>query len=495
MTATDSGGAIGKDAAVGAVWQMLGFACITVCGYVVAVLLARSFGPAAFGVFGVVYSVLMTSELILRLGVPQALVKLIGGSRAGSSQLQATGVTLTMIINLAGFAVIWVTAPLLADALNVPNGDRLFRIAVLDRPFFALYTCLAHVLNGRGEFRITGIVSGTYGLTKVIGVVIMAATDTISIEGALIVNIAASVVALAFLLPRSGMAAYRPRLTEKGVIIALAVPITIGDFGLQSLLGIDLWLLNALGASVPADVKGHYVAALSLARLPNIVTYVLAAVLVPSIARALGSGDRAAAGRLVLGATRFLAVLVLPVCVLIATNAGELMALMFSEDFRSGARYLALLIFAQGLGYTFLGALYAILIGTGDAAIGAKRIYGGLAVGMALNLILIPLFGATGAAVAALASFATATLLIARVVWRKTGVLLDARRALLALFASLAVGIIGWLVPATGPMVLVELAGLGLAYLGAIWAMGLIQAEDFALLRGRRPDQTSSEGG
>jgi O-antigen/teichoic acid export membrane protein len=110
----------------------------------------------------------------------------------------------------------------------------------------------------------------------------------------------------------------------------------------------------ALGSSVPAAVNGHYVATLNIPPTPNLVTFVLTSVLIPSIARAIAGGDRDTAGRLVLGTTRLLAVLVLPACALIASSAGDLMALLFSEEFRPGAGYFALLIFAQRLGLTFL---------------------------------------------------------------------------------------------------------------------------------------------
>src|SRR5688572_7521160 len=308
---------IGRVAVAGVVWQMMGFATVTVCGYLVAVLLARNFGPAVFGIYGVVYSVLMATELMLRLGVPQALTKLIGGAPdEGSLGLQNTGITLTLIVNLAGFAIFWMAAPYVAQALHVPFGTRLFQIAILDIPFYALFVTLSHILNGRRKFLYTGLAHCGYGLVKVAGVVIMLMTDTLSIAGALYVNVAASVVGMAILLVPAGIGSYRPSISAQAGVIALAVPITIGDFGLQVLLGIDLWLLNALGTAITADIKGAYVAATSLARLPNVVAHVLTAVLVPSIARALGAGERETAGRLVIGTMRFMAVLVLPVCAL-----------------------------------------------------------------------------------------------------------------------------------------------------------------------------------
>ncbi len=428
MNSPTTGNSLGSSTATGAAWQMLGFICQTGCGYVVAVLLARSFGPIAFGVYGVVYSVLLASEQMLRLGVPQALTKLIGGSEGAiSSKLEATGILLVLLIGLAGFAVLWFAAPWLADWLRVANGTQLIRIAVLDIPFFGLYRVVVHVLNGRRDFRTTGIVACAYALTRVIGIVALMMTGTLSIAGALIVNVIASVVSLLLLLPRTGAPAFRPTLVERATIMSLALPILVSDIGIQCLLGLDLWLLSALGTSIAAEARGVYVAALSLARGPNVLTFVLASVLVPSIARALSTGDRAGAARLTLGTTRFLTVLLLPAGALVVANAGDLMALFFSENYRPGARYLALLIFAHGLGFTFLGALQAILIGTGDAAAAAHRIYAGLTIGVALNLILIPLYGPSGAAAAAVLSFAVTVVLIALVVRRRIGVLLEVR--------------------------------------------------------------------
>jgi O-antigen/teichoic acid export membrane protein len=483
-TESGAGAAIGRDAAVGAVWQTFGFAYLTACGYIVTVLLARSFGPAVFGVYGVVYSVLMATELLLRLGVPQALSRLIAANTGASvSQLQSTGITLTLVLNLAGFAIIWLAAPVLADALNLPDGTRLFRIAVLDIPFYALYTCLVNVLNARRQFTLTGLVSSAYGFTKVFGILALMMTDRLTIEAALVVNIASSVIGMLLLLGPAGMAAFRPSLAAKASIIALAIPITIGDIGHQILLGIDLWLLNALGSVLPADVKGDYVAALSLARLPSVIAFVLTAVLIPSIARALGSDDRAMAGRLVLGTTRFLILLVLPVCALVATNAVDLMTLLFSADYEAGARYLVLLVFAQGLGYTCVGAFQAILVGAGAARVAARRTYAALAVAIVMNVLLIPPLGAVGAGLAALISSAVAMVLMALAVRQRVGVLLEPRSALLALLASLALGLASWFIPTAGWMVFVEFAGLAIAYLAVIWMTGLLHSGDIALLR------------
>ena len=50
---------------------------LAAAGYVVAVVLGRVLGPEAYGIYGIIYSLLLGIELIGRLGIPQALSRLI----------------------------------------------------------------------------------------------------------------------------------------------------------------------------------------------------------------------------------------------------------------------------------------------------------------------------------------------------------------------------------------------------------------------------------
>ncbi len=487
MASPGAGSRIGEQAAAGALWNSAGFACLSLCGYVIAVLLARGFGPVAYGVYGVVYSVLLASEQIVRLGIPQALTKLIGGS-ASSDQpaLESAGVWIGFGVGLAGFAVLWVAAPWLADWLHVTNGAVLFRIAILDIPFFSLYRVLVHILSGRRDFRVTGAVACVYALTRAGGIAILFFTNSLSIEGALIVNVAASVVGALLIVPRVGMHIFRPVLHERRTVLVTALPITVSDIGIQCLIGIDLWLLSVLGHALAPEIRGEYVAALSLARGPNILGFVLVSFLVPLIARARSTGEHAAAGRLVMGTMRFLLVLLVPACALVAANAAELMVLFFGESYRHGAILLAILIFAQGLGFTVLAALQAIVIGTGHAAQAAHRLLGALVAALVLNLVLIPAFGAVGAAIAAVLAFAISTILVGALVRRELGVLLEPRQAILALAVSLGVGLLSWRIPSSGAGLLAELAGLGIVTLAAMRLVGVIMPGDVQLLLGRQ---------
>jgi len=481
-----SGKSIGAQAAAGAFWSAAGFACLSLCGYFIAIMLARGLGPAAFGVYGVVYSLLLASEQVLRFGIPQAMTRLIGGGLAQDpARLEATGVWLALLVNLAGFAVLWAAAPALAGWLNLEDGALYIRIAILDLPFFGVYRVLTHSLSGRRNFRASGLATCVYGISRAAGIAVLLAMDALTIPGALIANAAASLIGLLFAAPFAGAKSFRPTVSERRSVAATAVPITISDVAVQCLLGIDLWLLSATGDSLAVGVRGEYVAAMNLARGPNLIAFVLVTVLVPLIARAQSTGQHEAAQRLVTGTTRFLATLVLPACALIAANAAPLMALFFGEKFREGGTFLAILVFAQGFGFTALACFQAIMIGVGRAAVTARRAYVALAVAIVLNLALIPLLGATGAAVAALLAFSVVNLLVGWAIRREIGALLDVRRSLVAAAAAIAVAAVSWWIPSEGIAVLVEMSVLALAWLAIAWWLGLVDRADFALLRGK----------
>jgi O-antigen/teichoic acid export membrane protein len=253
-------------------------------------------------------------------------------------------------------------------------------------------------------------------------------------------------------------------------------------------LGLDLWALNVLGERVRPEIKGMYVAATSLARGLNLLVFVATAVMVPSIARAMAQDDIQTAQALVRGAIRLLMIVVLPVAVLVAVNAREIMALFFSQDYERGGHYLAILIFAHGLGYCFMMTLQAGMVGLGLAPQASRRIFAGVAVALLLSLWLIPRFGAEGAGFGSLFAFYTVAGLNALAVRRRLGSIMRRQVVVSSAFGSATVLCLGWLIPAKGLLVVLELTALGSLYLLIAWFTGVIQKQDLQLLW-RRPAQ------
>jgi O-antigen/teichoic acid export membrane protein len=471
---------VGQQAARGAVYITAAHLSLMIASYLVAVVLARTLGPAAYGVFGLIYSFLLSIELIGRLGLPQALSRLLGGRGSHAPTLEATGFTLTTSVYVVIFAAFWALAPQLADLFHVDNGAELFRIASLDIPFYGMFFVLTHILNGRRDFVTESIAVMVYSAAKVVSLLVLLVVEP-SIGLALILNVASSIVGVVHVALRTGGSVFKPTIADGRELLALAVPVAIGGFGLQLLLSVDLWMLNAIGTDVADTEKGFYVAALNVARMPQVIAFVLTAVLVPTVARAMADGDDDQIHGAVLGTTRFVALTLIPGVALIAVEARPLMALLFSEAYADSALYLQILIVAHGLLFTLFMTLNGVLIAVGQQRAGAIIGIAALAFALVANLVLIPPLGAEGAALAALAATCVAAIAAAIVLHRVVGRLFDVPTMVKSLAATLVVCVISWYLPFTGLAVLLEMCVMGLVFLGVMALSGALTRADIAL--------------
>jgi O-antigen/teichoic acid export membrane protein len=472
---------VARRVALGSVFHLSSQLVLMGCGYLVSVVLARALGPAGFGAYGVVYSFLLAVELIGRFGIPQAAGKLVAEQRRTDHAIEATGLTLSLLVYLALFAGVWLAAPALEAGFGIPDGTRLFRIAAFDIPLYGAFATLFHILNGRRSFVQESALIALYGLAKAAGVAVLVQAGP-SVAGALLVSIAASAIALAATIVMVGRAPLRLSLAHKDRILRVAMPIALLVVGNQLLQVVDLWILAVVGAHLHDAVLGHYVAAVNVARIPNFVSNAMSAVLLTSIASAMGAGDRAVVQRTLQGSMRFVLIVLLPGCALMAVNAREILVLLFSADYAPAAPLLTLLAFAQGLFLTLFLTLVAVLIGAGRAGVASVIALGVLPLAVVLDAALVRAFDAPGAALGALLSCAAAATTAGLMVQRHVGALLPAGLVgiIVAAGASVTVSAV---IRAEGPWLVGELGGVGLLYLTLLAASGLIRPADLRFLR------------
>lgn len=453
--------------------------------YALSLVLARGLGPAAFGVYGVVYSLLLAVELVSRFGLPEAASKLLAERGGRDAGLEATALTMGAVVHLCVFAVFWLAAPLLAQLLGIDDGTRLFRIAALDIPAYGLMAASYHLLNGRRMFHLESSGLAIYGLTRLVGIVVLLAVGP-TVAGALALNVATSLVALAFFAWHVGRDAWRPTLVEWRPIVRLAVPIAVTSMGSTILISLDLWMLSASGSVIDDVTRGHYVAAATIARIPNLVANAMAAVLLPSIAAALVLDDGDVAGRAYRGAMRFLAVTLIGGCALVAANAEGVLVLLFGGEYGAAAPLLQILIFSHGLFLTVFLSLCGVAVGCGRAAAAGTAALVAIVPAAILDLVLIRQFGEVGAAWGALAALVAVTVYVGVLIGRRLGAPLERSPFIRIVAAAAVVAFVSSRIETAGLWLLVELAVAGIAYLGLIAALGVVTRQDLAAY-GRRP--------
>lgn len=470
-----------RKAAVGTVAHVAAWLCLSICGYIVAVVLARVLGPAAYGVYGIIYSLLMALELIGKLGIPQAAIRLAAERLGPALSLEATALTLGLAAYLGLFVIVFAAAPLLAALFGIEDGTRLFRIAAIDIPFYGMFASLLSILNGRRAFLRESSVFAFYGLTRTVAVLALAWVGP-SVEGALIVNILVSIASAAVAAVAVGTDAFRPTLAEARPILRLAVPVALLTAGTQILPALDLWVLSAVGADLPDAVKGTYLAALNAARIPGFLANAMASVLVPSIAAALAVGDRDTARRTLQGAMRFMLVVLLGLCAPIAANAGAVMVLLFTAEYGDGGPVLAILVFAQGLCMTVLLTLCNVLFGGGRTAAAATLALGLIPFQLAITAVLVLQLGATGAALGTLVGACAGVAAAAILVHRMLGSLLEPSIVARTVLAAVVAAVASRLVATEGWMLLLDLALSGLLYGLLLLVLRVVRFDDVQIL-------------
>lgn len=466
----------------GSVFHLSAQLLLMLCTYVVSVVLARSLGPAAFGAYGMVYSLLMTTELIGRFGIPQAAGKLMAENPSLHDRIAASGLTMALSAYMLLFAGMWLAAPAIAEMFEIPEGASLLRLAFWDIPIYGTFFVLWHILNARRRFLIESSAFALYGLTKALGIGVLVWIGP-TLREAFVINIVASLVAALFIGWFVGRAPWRPSLTDATPILRLAVPIGILTIGLQLLPTIDLWMLSAIGSHPDDPVRGYYVAALSIARIPSFIGHGMNAVLVTSIASSMGAGDRAAVQRALEMTGRFLLVALLPAGALIAVNAREILTLLFSPEFAPAASLLAILGFAQGVCMTSFSTLLSIMTGGRQAGTGSRLTVALVPVALIASFLGVLMFGAIGAAVASLISCGAAVVGAIVLLQREHGPFVRIGTAARIVGATLCLATVSAYIEANGIWLLIEAAVLGLIYLAALPALGVVRANDLELLR------------
>ena len=414
-------------AARGTAVLVLSQACFLVLGYLAVVIMAREFGPATYGAYGVIMSVLVWLEEAGRYAIPSATAKLVAETNAESATLELTAVILNLALYAVLFVFLWVLAPLLSSWFAIPDGALLFRIAAIDLPFFGIYTAYRAIHQGHRRFFRLGCSQITYALTKLVGALLLVRFG-LSVKNALLVNVAATIVGLTCLLP-GNRSQWRGHWLEQ-VKPLLSAATSMGSYyfvlGLRDSL--VLWTLQIISPVSAASMIGVYVAAANIARVPSTALTTMTTVILPSISRAVAVNDERLARRYISQALRFGCIVYLPVCLVVMTQGEKMMQWIYSRDFSGGGVILALLIVADGLriAHAIFGAA---LNAGGEARKAAIMTVVSLVPVIAMLIFLIYIWGGRGAALSSALTILISNVILGTLVWKRFGTFMNKRSA------------------------------------------------------------------
>lgn len=395
---------------VGQLWHL-----VTV--FALYAFLARRLGPALFGQWRVVLTVLVWFELFIGTGLVKIVTKYVTeGGPHDRPRLARASYLAQAWVAAAAFTALQLLAGPIAAALHQPSLAPLLRIAALDIPLFGVFMVASAVVLGEERFERQAVSWLIYATAKAALIAVLVAGG-LSVRGALVGNALSSLVGFAAVfLPWSRGDARRSQVaTLSRVMLVASVPFLA--LSLSEGLGqsADLWFVSAIVPS--ATLVGLYASATVLAEIPTFLFLGLNRVLFPAVARAGADGDPGLAGRYATGGVRLALMVNVLIVAMIAATGRQALTLVYSSAY-AGAYLPLLLLMIAATGRTVRATCAEVLMAEDRRRDALTVMVGTLAVEVVLLLVLVPRWGlngaAAGVAAAALIGGAVSVLLLAR---------------------------------------------------------------------------------
>src|ERR1700722_4515470 len=365
-----------------------------------SMLLTRSLGRERLGPFGAIYAYLGLFTWLTTLGIEPVLIREISKERESATSLLHTAIVLASFLCVGALLEAILFAPWAGFNRHLRS---LLILAALE---FVLI-----------PFRLPGIIfqvdlrqwyAATINVVRQgvwFGIVIILWLLGASLFYVILGRLLATAVesALTWAYSRQFLSAGRKFLRERsGKILRHSIPIAFTTLLSMIYFRIDQVMLHKMASDF---VLGQYVAAVRVSELfeflPNAFIISMAPLLSVSVdqpERFYDYTDRL---------FRYFMIAASGICVFMSTGAGLIVRILYGKQFAPSAPLLSVLIWSE-IAVFFATVVYNVLIAKNQQWLLPVPTLVGAAVNVALNLVLIPRYGAAGAAWATLVSYTVA---------------------------------------------------------------------------------------
>lgn len=470
--------------------------------YLYLILLARFLGTAGLGLYLLGLTITNIAGVAAKLGLDKGILRFVPLYQGESDAARVKG-TLLYAFKIAGAVsiligvAIFAFATILADTVfKKPDLAPVLRIFSLSLPFYVLFVLslfamqAVHAIKFSVTLQYLFLPLCTMLLTLLF--VFFGAHLWGVLAGYTVSLIAATLLSfyILFKIIPALKDNVRP-IYDGGGLMRYSLPLVLAMFLNFSLLWTDVLMLGYYKTS---SEVGIYSVAVKTALLPNLILVAFNAIFTPMISDLFHRGEIRKVEGLFKTVTRWILLMSFPYTLIVALLSKEIMGL-FSLEFAVGWKPLILLVFSQLISAS-TGPVIEILAMSGKQMVTLYNEIAAVVLNVLLNVLLIPPFGMTGAAIATGISWAALNVISLVQVHRRYRI----HPYEWACFKPLLAGIVAfgvlfqvkWLLRDVAGLsklpVMIIVAGLFLAiYLGLLWRMGLSTEDHFILekFRGR----------
>jgi O-antigen/teichoic acid export membrane protein len=447
----------------GAGFTFLGTMLGRVLVFVAKAIIGDDVGPDLFGLFNIGFSSLVLLQFLTLGGFYEGISTFISTYRAENkpaavSRALFTGVTVGTAFGLVLGVLVYLAADNIATGLfGDPRLGDVFRMIGILLPLHCVSQVVLGCLRGLKQIRRMVTARNLFGdlgliiavlVVSALGMTVIRAFATLAVKHLLIIATGAWFIA------RGELAATfrrHPTRSFDGPLVRYSIPVT-ASLTLETVRLYAETLL--LGALIGSEQVGYFSTALLISSLLLILGAAFRPILLPVIAE-LHVGQRGRdVFRIYITVVKYVAFFATPCALTLLFFPGAVIRLVFNDSFLEATLALRILGAAYFVS-ACIGNYTAILYATGGQRLDLAVKTAGTVTSLGLNLVLIPTYGLTGAAVAHAISLLTMELLGAALAVRGQKLLPRAWQPLKVMLFSAVVFIleviaVGLLVPDFG---------------------------------------------
>ncbi|ASJ05568.1 hypothetical protein A3L01_09410 [Thermococcus barossii] len=396
-------------------------------GFFTRALIARSLDRTQYGVFSLTLTILNIGLTLALLGLANGLPRELSRYKKEEPEKVPELVSTAFILVAAGSsltaAVIVLAAPSLSPIFNETLLPPTLRIAAFSLPFWALSMVLVSVSRGFGRVREKFYYQNIVIPLIFLILTVLAVFMELGLSGIFFAYVFSQIAGFLILMFETfrlrflpGRLVFRPELAKELFLFSFPLMLT----------GILGYIMNwtdtlMLGYYLNSDIVGLYNAAAPIARLLPIFLNSAGFLYIPIATAFFARAQLKEMKRIYQIMTRWIFLLTFPLFLFMFVFPEVTITTFFGAKYAGAATALQILaagfmfhtlLGLNGMSLTVIGETHANLIGNFFAALA----------NVALNILLIPVYGIEGAALATAASFIVANIFRSGWLYRKTGI-------------------------------------------------------------------------
>lgn len=392
-------------------WALISIVTSSLAHFILRMILGRELGAENLGIYTLAFTIYLLGMQFAAFGIGSALTKYVSEylvDRATVKRYVSSGMMTSIITGSLVGGVLFLLAPFIANSFfNIPQLQDLICFNALCFPFIAIQKAVLGTLNGYRKMHLYAFLNIVQNVAVVLTSIYLAIGTGLGVTGAV----------LGFVVPTIVISALSPLLVrddfgDKSDFWNKTALRTTTVFGFFIVLQNSVNFLNTQVDSIlighflgPTDV-GIYAVAVLFAETLTLIPSAVQRVTVPVTSMMYGKGDITGVRTLFFSTLKKSFLITIFLALAIVVLAPNLIILLFNAEYLPSYPSLLILL----IGYTAYCSLTSV--GATLSSIGKVRIPFLISavcaiMNVILNVILTPLFGIEGAAVATTLSMLT----------------------------------------------------------------------------------------